>query len=496
MNRSEPNLPSNLYTACQSRDLDLIAMQDFALGNGVLMDRAGRAAYQLLREHWPGAKKILCLCGPGNNGGDGYVVARLAKQAGLSVTVVPFFDVQKLKGDAAQAASRMQQAGIGFSDYSADLIHQHDVIVDAIFGTGLERDIGGDIAQAISLANQQKNILSIDIPSGLHADTGRVLGMAVQAELTVSYIGLKRGLFTAWGPDHCGKLYFNDLGVPAGVYDRVPAQCFRLLLQDYKGFLLPRKKNSHKGDYGHLLIIGGNAGMCGAALMAGMAALRVGAGLVTIATHADHAAILNQGQPELMVRAVDNAKQLKSLFDRCSLAIIGPGLGQDQWAQTLFNEVIKQDKLALVDADGLNLLAASKIKHDHWCLTPHPGEAATLLNTSTQSVQEDRFTSVEKIVKQRGGTCVLKGAGSLVYDQSLGMHVCSAGNPGMASGGMGDVLSGIIAGLLAQGLTVAQASRLGVVLHALAGDAVAEQQGMRGMLATDLLLQVRKLLND
>lgn len=494
MNKNRAHLPKSLYTASQTRDLDLIAMQEFSMGDGLLMERAGLAGFQLLKEYWPACHRILFICGPGNNGGDGFVMARLAKQAGLWPTVVLFGSENKLSGDAAKAAQSMKQAGVSFHPYDASLFQQHDVIVDALFGTGLDRKIQGQGYDVIQQANQHGEIISLDLPSGLNADTGSVLGIAIRAKVTVSFIGLKQGLLTANGPDYCGELYFNDLAVPSAVYDRFAANAQMLLPSEWLQYLQPRKKSSHKGDHGHALIIGGNLGMSGAVLLAGMAALRSGAGLVSIACHPDYASSLNMAQPELMVTGVKDGEALIPLLDKCDDALLGPGLGQDSWAKDLFDVAIKHERVSIIDADGLNLLAQQKRK-GNWCLTPHPGEAGRLLNMSSQDVQANRFRSVKELEKSWGGNCVLKGAGSLVFDQKLGLHLCHYGNPGMATGGMGDVLGGIMLALLVQGHTMSVASRLAVLIHALAGDSVAKSNGPIGMVASDLFPHVMDWIN-
>jgi len=260
-----------------------------------------------------------------------------------------------------------------------------------------------------------------------------------------------------------------------------------------KQYLKPRKSNAHKGECGHVLIVGGNKGLSGSVKLAALGALRAGAGLVTIATRPEHL-YLNKDQPEIMIHGVEDAKEIQTLLIAATVIIIGPGLGQDSWAKDLYEAVLKTKKPLIVDADALNLLAKQKQKRENWILTPHPGEAARLLDMKTSEIQTHREESLRKLQKEYKGIIVLKGADTLVIDEAQSVSMCQAGNPGMASGGMGDLLSGIIAGLLAQGLTLSQAAKVGVYIHAAAGDLAAEKKE-RGLLSTDLLPYVRQLVN-
>lgn len=255
-----------------------------------------------------------------------------------------------------------------------------------------------------------------------------------------------------------------------------------------------RARDAHKGDFGHVLVIGGQPGMSGAARLAGEAALRAGAGLVSVATHPEHASVLNSGRPELMCHAVANAETLKPLLERSTVLAVGPGLGQSEWARGLLVAVWDTDLPMIVDADALNLLAREPMRRDRWILTPHPGEAARLLGCSATEVQADRRTAVRALQARYGGVVVLKGAGTLIAD-GVQCRVCTAGNPGMASGGMGDVLTGVIAGLCAQGMSLSSAAAAGVLVHALAADAAALRDGERGLLASDLLPELRRWVN-
>jgi NAD(P)H-hydrate epimerase len=489
-------LPHALYRAEQIRELDRCAIEDHGIPGAELMERAGTAAYRLLRDRWPDARDLTLLCGAGNNGGDGYVVARLARQADIAVRVLQLGDASRLRGDAQAKAKDYRDAGGAVESY-AGLPRRTDLIVDAIFGTGLEREVEGTWATAIDEINAHSSPkLAIDIPSGLHADTGQILGTAVRANATISYIGLKQGMFTGRGPDCCGEIRFDALQVPAVLYSREILSARRLDWSTQSERLGRRMRSAHKGSFGHVLIVGGAPGFSGAPRMAAMGALRAGAGLVTVATHPEHASLVNVMQPELMWRGVTAAVDLVPMAERATVIALGPGLGQDQWGRKLFEHALQADRPLVIDADGLNLLAGAPRTHNHWVLTPHPGEAARLLGSTTRDVQADRFTSVRRLQERFGGVAVLKGAGTLIFGPSRKPPgVCDGGNPGMASGGTGDVLTGVIAALMAQGLSLEEAACSGVCLHAAAGDAAATGGGERGMLASDLIAELRPMSN-
>jgi NAD(P)H-hydrate epimerase len=490
-------LPRHLYSAAQARELDRRAIEQHRIAGGELMRRAGQAAYWLLRARYPRAARVVVVCGPGNNGGDGYVVARLAHEAGLSVRVLALGERGALKGDAEAAHHACVACGVRPEVFAAGRLDV-DVIVDAIFGTGLEREVTGPWRTAVEAINASgRPVIALDIPSGLHADTGRVLGVAVCAAATISFIGLKVGLLTGAGREHCGEIYVDDLGLPEAVYQDMPPAAQRIVGAEVGRLLPRRRRDAHKGAGGHVLVIGGARGMPGAARMAGEAAYRSGAGLVTIATHPAHAAALNVGRPELIVHGVEDRQALGSLLAQADCIALGPGLGQGEWARLMLVATLESARPLVVDADALNLISRDPVHREDWVLTPHPGEAARLIGASLATdVQGDRLTAVRAVSARYGGTCVLKGSGTLVAThREAELYLCDRGNPGMASGGVGDVLTGIIAALVAQGLTPPDAARLGVWLHATAGDLVA-REGERGLLASDLLGALRKVLHS
>jgi ADP-dependent NAD(P)H-hydrate dehydratase / NAD(P)H-hydrate epimerase len=485
-------LPSALYTAAQVRELDRRAIEDHGIAGYTLMERAGQAAFDTLRRRWPGAQRLGVLCGPGNNGGDGYVIARLARAAGLAVWLVEAADPGRLKGDAARARADWTAAG-GEPLTAGAAWPGADVLVDALLGTGLDRAVEGRFAGLIDAINAAGlPVLAVDIPSGLNADTGAVLGRAVRAAVTVSFIGLKTGLFTGEGPTRCGEVLFDDLAVPADVRtgmvpaaERLDAACLARLGR--------RARGAHKGDFGHVLVVGGDRGMPGAARMAGEAAARTGAGLVSVATHPDHAALLPLVRPELMVHGVAGPGDLYSLLARSTVLAVGPGLGRGDWGRGLLARLLETGLPMVVDADALNLLAGEPVHRETWVLTPHPGEAGRLLGTDAARVQADRLAAAARIQQDFGGVCVLKGAGTVIRD-GRDAAICTGGNPGMASGGMGDVLTGVIAALIAQGVALPEAARLGVCIHAEAADRAA-RAGERGLLASDVIAELRAVVN-
>lgn len=488
-------LPDHLYSAAQTREIDRTIIEDHHISGSELMSRAAAAALDILIKTWPQTKHITVVCGAGNNGGDGYDLAHLAINQGFHVELIELGNPEKMSAEAANARQGFLSTGRQpqrFNNHIADT----DIIVDAIFGTGLDRQVSGDYAKAIAAINAKtkSHILSIDIASGLNADSGKIMGVAVKADVTVSFLGLNRGLFTGDGPTVSGCIYFSDLDAPDGVYEAVPTTTRLAQFQHYQSLLIPRSRSAHKGNFGHLLVVGGNQGMSGAARICAEAGARTGAGLISIATHPEHANWLNIDRPELMVKAIVSADDLIASLEKASVISFGPGLGQNAWAETIFNTLINTDKPMVIDADALNLLSQRPINKPNWILTPHPGEAARLLGISSSDIETDRFKAVKQIQQKYGGIVVLKGAGTLICDGKTTL-VSTAGNPGMASGGMGDALTGIIGGLLAQKLSLFDAASLGVILHGMAADRAAKENGERGLLALDLLPHLRHLLN-
>ncbi len=489
-------LPTQLYQAGQVQRLDRAAIEQFQIPGEVLMERAGAAAFALLCTRWPQAQRLCVVCGVGNNGGDGYVVARLAKAAGLSVRVMQVGGSERITGDASTMRKKLLAVGVEIGQVSPSGLAQADVIVDALLGTGLKGELSDELVRAIATVNSaQRPVLSIDIPSGLNADTGQAPRSAIRATATLTFIGLKQGLFTASGPEYAGFVAFDALAVPAGAYRGVPSSATRLSAELLKKLLLPRRRSANKGDFGHSLIIGGDLGMCGAVRLASESAARVGAGLVSVATRSAHIASLNAGRPEIMYHGVGTEEDLQPLLEKATVVAAGPGLGQSDWSKKILNAALATKRPMVIDADGLNLLAQSPPKpREEWVLTPHPGEAARMIGQSVADVQNDRFAAARELQERYGGVVVLKGAGTVIATPDLAIAVCTAGNPGLATGGSGDVLTGVIASFIGQGMPVKDAAYLGVQVHAMAGD-LAACDGERGMLAGDVVAQLRNVVN-
>ena len=485
-----------LYTAAQVREFDRIAIEEFGLPGYELMVRAGEALYRHCQNHWPDAQKITVFCGAGNNAGDGYAVARLLKETGCDVSVIWLSAPEKLSGAAKLAADAYRGKGGETVEFDAENLPETDLMIDALVGTGLTREITGNWKQAIEAMNASPApVLSADIPSGLEADTGRVMGCAVSADRTVTFIGRKRGLYTAAGVHLAGDIYFDDLHVPAKVYTAIDADVHLIDASIIKTSLPPRSRDAHKGHYGHVLVIGGDKGMAGAVRLAAEAAARTGSGLVSVATRDEHAVAISAVCPELMCHAVETAAQLRPLLAKATVVVIGPGLGQSPWGRELLMEVLQTALPLVVDADALNLIAQEPVSRGNWVMTPHPGEAARLLESTSTEVQSDRFSAVHQIAERYQAVTVLKGAGSVLSAPEEPVMLCDKGNPGMASGGMGDVLSGVMGGLIAQGLGLFDAAQTGVYVHALAADKAAKKDGERGLLASDVINRLRGVIN-
>ncbi|MBU6421457.1 MAG: NAD(P)H-hydrate dehydratase [Gammaproteobacteria bacterium] len=486
-------LPDALYSIAQMRELDRRAIEKNKIAARELMARAGAAAWQSLRQRWPKAKHIVVFAGAGNNAGDGYVLAALAQRAKCRVTVVTPGAGARLSGIAGAARKRYLALKGKEQKFSGTLPADADVIVDALFGIGLDRPLQDRWLEAVQVMNAAgRPVVSLDIPSGLHAGSGAALGAAVHASLTVTFIALKPGMFTGDGPACCGEVELAGLKVPAKAFaDIAPAA---RLIADGEARLPRRQRSAHKGNFGHVLVIGGDHGMAGAVRLTAEAALRTGAGLVSVITRPLHVSGLLAGLPEAMVLGTDDPADIMTLLARATVVAIGPGLGQSDWARILLARVLDTPLPLVVDADALNLLAAHPLTRGQWILTPHPGEAGRLLQQPAAQVQKDRLQAAWQIAEKYRAVAVLKGAGSIVAEAPDTPAICRHGNPGMAAPGMGDALTGVIAALVAQGLPLAEAARAGVELHALAGDQAA-QSGERGLLARDLIGALRVLVN-
>lgn len=494
------SLPGDpVYSLDAVRALDRLAIEEGGIAGYELMNRAARFAFDEARRRWPAAQRFRVVCGGGNNGGDGLVFARLAAEEGFSVAVTLLAEPEALRGDASAAFEDLRAIGLAVDRGSDPIAADADVVIDALFGSGLSRPVTGEGAAAIAAINEHPGgVLSMDVPSGIDGDSGEALGSAVGADLTTTFVGRKAGLYMGDGRIAAGEIRYSDLGIPNALRARVDPRFLMLQRGALAQLLGPRPRDAHKGSFGHVLVIGGASGMSGAARLAGEAALRTGAGLVSVATHPDSVLPVSAGRPELMVRGIAGASDLDPLLDRATVIAIGPGLGTDDWAQALFAALfaaIRDSGLPTVlDADALNLLALDPRPMAGAVLTPHPGEAGRLLDGATADVQSDREAALADLVRRFEAIVVLKGAGTLVGSGDGPPWLSARGNPGMATGGSGDVLTGVIAALIAQGFTPGAAAMLGVELHALAGDRAAAS-GERGLAAGDLLDELRGCVN-
>ena len=493
---SEPPWP-RVYTGGETRALDRRAIDECGIPGFVLMHRAGVAAFRHLRRRWPEARRITVACGAGNNAGDGYIVVGAAADAGFGVQVVQVGDPARIAGDAAKALALARErlaepglAAVADDSWQAD----GDVVVDALLGTGVRGEVRPGFRRAIEQVNGSgRPVLALDLPSGIDADTGGALmPEPVRADLTVTFVAPKLGLVTGAGVDHVGEVQLETLAIPEEVYadgGGVPVLDGSALAR------LERNPSAHKGQFGRLLILGGDVGMGGAVILAGGAALRTGAGLVTVGTAEANRAPLLARYPELMARAVEPA-DVADVARQADAVAVGPGLGQGAWGTALCQAALAAARQhatpLLIDADALNCIARLGLDIPHGSvITPHPGEAGRLLGLTAKEVQAQRPDAARRLSSLgNGAVTVLKGAGTLISKDGQLAGACLGGNPRMATPGSGDVLSGIGGALLAQGLSPLSAAKLGVWLHARAGDeaALATESAL---LASDLIANIR-----
>ena len=491
----------------------LMVEQGFVDSSYELMNRAAQALLDFISRNYLKISHITIVCGAGNNAGDGYVLARLAKmqekEPRLKVHLISIIDPENLSGDAHQGYQDWLECGGTIASMDEAHFPATDLIIDALIGTGLNRALEDEWYDAVAAINASpKPVLAIDIPSGLNADTGATHGIAVKADHTLTFIAQKMGMYTAQARYYCGEIHFASLGVADTLYNQIEHSAILMDWNNIADKLPCRSPVSHKGDHGHLLIIGGDYGMAGACRIAGEAALRAGAGLVSIATRKENINAVNSARPELMVHGIETAKELEPLLKKASAIAIGPGLGTDQWGMELLDKIIKILKhqpeadgkqiACVIDADALNIMAQHNlvVHNPDIIYTPHFGEASRLLKHTSErpSMETNRFEMIRALREKYYGTFILKGAGTLI-NLSDEISICPYGNEGMASAGMGDCLTGIIGALLAQKLSTPDAAQLGVCLHAKAGD-LAALEGKNGMIVSDLLPKIRQLMNE
>ena len=488
---------SRVYTGAETRALDRRAIDEFGIPGFVLMHRAGVAAFRHLRQRWPQARRITVVCGAGNNAGDGYIVAGAAADAGLGVQLVQVGDPQRIAGDAGRALELARErladpelAARASDSWQAD----GDVLVDALLGTGVKGEVRPALQRAIDQVNaSEQPVLALDLPSGIDADTGAALmPEPVRADLTITFVAPKLGLVTGAGVDHVGEVRLETLQIPDEVHSNaggVPVLDGSALSR------LQRNASAHKGQFGRLLILGGDVGMGGAAILAGGAALCTGAGLVTVGTAEANRAPILARYPELMARALEPA-DVAGLVQKADAVVVGPGLGQSAWGTAICQAALAAARQhptpLLIDADALNCLARLGLAMPpHSFITPHPGEAGRLLGLSAQEVQAHRpDASLQLSALGEGCVAALKGAGTLIAQNGQLAGICLGGNPHMATPGSGDVLSGIGGALLARGLAPLEAAKLAVWLHARAGDEAALATEA-ALLASDIIGNLR-----
>lgn len=482
-------MPSSfeLYSVEKIRNIENAAFNE--VSEESLMRKAGLAAFELMQEQLPDLGHITVLCGSGNNGGDGLVLARLALDEGLDVVVLTLGNFEGQSETAKMMLQEVSDVDVSIKPYeNIEDLRDTDLIIDAMLGIGLEGEVREPYKQVIADVNAVDiPVLALDVPSGLSADTGSPWGSAVIADVTITFIGYKQGLVTGQGKYYCGDLYLDKLGL-----DEV------LDAHDYSGLkvgpsilssLIPVPvEYVHKGMMGHIAILGGDHGMPGAVAMAAEAALRVGAGKVTIVTRERNFPIVMSARSEFICLAVENDfSPLDDLLDQVDVCVVGPGMTTSEWSEQIFKYAIQFNGPKVIDAGALMLLSATPHFVDKAILTPHPGEAGYLLSTTPDKIEDDRYLSACKIVEKYAEIVVLKGAGSIIQSKiSERTYVCNAGNSGMATAGMGDILAGMIGGLAAQCDSIEDAAVAGTVLHAHCGDLAASKIGTNALLAGDM----------
>jgi len=490
-------LPRTVLSASQCKALDRRAIEFLGVDGYQLMQRAAKASLDLIRLRWPQLRSISLWVGGGNNGGDGVVLARLAYELGWQVQLVVANDCirTQAKGEASQAWNDLP-VELEPEVFSQETRVEFELVVDALLGIGVKGTVRAPLDKMIESINAaNRPVLSLDQPSGLDSDLGVPLGSCVRADVTLTFIANKLGWLTAQGPSYAGTRFWADLGVPDELYTEIDAFAVQTTASFVHKCLPRRLRDAHKGDFGVVAILGGNSGMGGSVIMAAEAALRAGAGRVVLLTRPEHLSAALARVPEVMTYPVSSPANCLPLLMNIDALVIGPGLGSDDWASEMVGLANHFKGPKVIDADALKFITNNTLLAvDKSICTPHPGEAARMLGISAADVQSDRVAALLNLQRRYKGVQVLKGAGTLCAFEGQ-ISVCDLGNPGMATAGMGDILSGIIGALLAQGLCLADSAACGVWIHARAGD-LAAARGERGLLATDLLEQIRAVVND
>ncbi|WP_428848552.1 NAD(P)H-hydrate dehydratase [Shewanella marinintestina] len=489
---SDPNLLSTpLFSVQQIKAAEVNAVKSGCVSLYELVERAGHAAFELLSERQANTSKVLVLAGHGNNAADAYITASLLLKSGFDVELQASL-ASHPSDELTQAINCFQVSGGETKPFDVTKIAIATIIVDGLLGTGIKGELSSELTKVINTVNGSNAwILSLDVPSGINPNTGSYQQTAIEANMTLVFGGFKKGLLTGKARHCCGEIKLANIGLNEFLPESSTAQINSFTLENT---FLPRRRDAHKGNNGKVSIIGGDYGMAGAVRLAAEGCLRSGAGLVTVISRPEHQFIVSATRPELMFwgcELVDMEVYLK--LGWASVLVIGPGLGNDDWGYNLLKAVDLTDKPCVIDADGLTQLIGMPMADKDWVLTPHPGEAAKLLGLSIAEVEKDRFAAAKRLHQKYKGVIVLKGAGTIIFDGNQ-YYVAPVGNPGLASGGCGDVLAGVIGGLIAQGYKSIEAACLGVVIHGSAAD-LAAQEGERGMLASDLMPYIRQLVN-
>jgi len=470
-----------LYTSQQIKQIDQLAANYLKISSFELMQKAGAALFSYIQHD----KNVLIVAGAGNNAGDGFIMAELALEKGNNSTVWSLTAIEDLPKDAKKAANNYMACGGTIITNPPK--EQFDCIVDAIFGTGLSRNVEGKFSEAINWVNTQKTkTLSIDIPSGLDANTGTIKGCAISANITITVICYKPGLVTNNGKDKCGTLFLEDLDIPESALSDVNSPIKLLDKSILKHALFTHKHNSHKGLFGKSLVVGGHDGMLGALILAGKSALSSGCGMVEVVSNSEQAVMISIQCPELITA---NSLQASRLIETASVIAVGPGLGLNQQSKDVLEYCTQQNKPMVIDADAITLIAQNKPRLSQTVLTPHPKEAATLLNTNIETIQSDRITAAMKISQIYQSVVILKGSGTIIADVNGAVFICPFGYCGMATAGMGDVLTGMVASLIAQGFSLIDAANSAVVWHAIAAESCNKGNTL---LASDVIQQLHQ----
>ena len=499
-----------LYTASETRKIDNLAIKEKGISGYSLMQMAAEFTLDVILREFSPVEELIIFCSKGKNSGDGFLLGSFAKEFGLEVTIVMSNTSNVIKGVSRKAFEEMKDAKVKIiSTKSIEKLKVSNkaVIVDALIGTGLKGNLRKNIKESILALNKlgvKLPVLSLDIPSGVNPDTGDADDIAVYADITATFVAQKRGCFTSVGKKFSGEIIYSDLEIPKNLFSKITSTSYVVDYEDSISKVVYREQDAHKGHFGNVLIVGGDRGLGGAGLLSSRAAVYSGAGLTSLVTRPEHVSASLVSCPEVMVKGVDSGQDIEEHLVKPDVIAIGPGLGQSAWSeqmiQRVFWEAEKRDVSVIMDADALNLLTKLKLSSNlpkRLILTPHPGEASRLLNTSVAVIESNRFSAAAKIQKKFNATVVLKGSGTVICHKSGGTQkwgICDSGNPGMATGGMGDVLTGIIAGLLAQGLTLKEAAEAGVDLHAKAADQASLEFGEAGLTSSDVINELKYLL--